>query len=1384
MKKAQYIGLRECETPAGCGSHTLKKGRSFPLRGALCGIIRLPMANALKIIVSVLMACSSANAQTIAITPPELTRVPVSELGSGRYWQQLLVVFAQDDAPSDTTLSIGLPVGVTVADTDADSLFTDELRLVYVPVADETPGFFVGPNTVANTLAVGSQAATAAGGQLYLQFPVAIAQVPPFVVGTDPLDAIINYGPIVFADEREVDLVDGPEATLVTQAEFNSTGSMNLIALGPALALADEDTMTSALGTVYPEAEEVLALVLPDLVFDGGISTASNAVGLGDGDDANDVEYRFFLSSVGNLTVVDETTAREALMGVGDTYVEREGDGRATNLLFRDVVPGTYYLYATSSITGTIPLVRSRGIAVRHEPVFQRLGPETTITLDSGDLLDATGAATGSSIGEVDISFALIDHDSEPPVHLFYSVNGELDQTSLTGDGAGGLTLAEGVALTAPEGLVAKADTVVWDILTPELIPAGDYFIYAAATDLVSTGLIRSAGQVRVRHAPFLRLDPLNDGVVGTADTIVTGGSRPQRFVSFTWGRRGFDGDADIDDDAKIDLYLSQLPATTTIAEAGFAVPGGGDQVLVALTSGQAQLIIGNIAEDPDERVDNQYVWDLWSLAGSGSGVPEAGVVHYAYGVISDGDSRRLEQMNGGRLNDAASQLVFLHPPSIRALQPVAPISVEPGRSGRVGWEDMDLDDDARIRVLLSREDRGAVSTYAAVASGVSYVVNSADGRAEVAVDSLLDLSEDSTVDHLEVRIDHLTRAVTTDDPLAEGDYFIYLAITDTGDFAEAMAVRAPGLVQVLGLEGEATALAPIQLLPEVFSMGTGGQLLTFEVRINAGTSVDLVQATFVADPASFLAVDQNPLLEGVQPFVVGSGFQAAKLVTNNAVDDGFGALRLSMGYFEPTVNAIAGLGSNRVLATFQLQSLDQVGAVSIGLEVETATGQASRLELDGQAVSELTSGPASAGELVAGRATVMGTINLEGRQDMTAQVDFFLRRWGAYDPVVDEVFSLANDSDAARDGVQVAVAADGSFVLTEVPTGRWDLHARLSGYLQAWVPGIELFPAQIVEGVQPASPGSGERPRMLGGDVTGYLGLDGSGSQDNEVTLADWDFVAAFFGLEAVVGSASGRADISGDGAVNIQDLSLVGANFRRSGPVPVYKTTVATGEQWVKLIGPDHDANAATEVEYIVVGSGLVGMRAYELNLEYDPAQWQWVGTEFAKDKGLMGAERHQGGRLLSGASQLGRGGDLAGVETLLKWRLQALRNGAEAPTIQRASFIDQQHRAIAVAINNKPQLTPTAFALAQNIPNPFNPETSIDFTVPLGGGPLRLEIFDMLGRHVAVLWDGEMAPGQHRLHWRGLDQEGRSVASGIYIYRLQSRTQRLAKRMVLVR
>ncbi|MDZ7267223.1 MAG: Ig-like domain-containing protein [candidate division KSB1 bacterium] len=81
------------------------------------------------------------------------------------------------------------------------------------------------------------------------------------------------------------------------------------------------------------------------------------------------------------------------------------------------------------------------------------------------------------------------------------------------------------------------------------------------------------------------------------------------------------------------------------------------------------------------------------------------------------------------------------------------------------------------------------------------------------------------------------------------------------------------------------------------------------------------------------------------------------------------------------------------------------------------------------------------------------------------------------------------------------------------------------------------------------------------------------------------------------------------------------------------------------------------------------------------------------------------------------------------------------------------------------------PVQFALWQNQPNPFNPETNIPFDLP-EAALVRLELYDMNGRLVRVLAEEERPAGAHVLRWDGRDQAGQLVHSGVYLYRLQAR------------
>jgi C1A family cysteine protease len=97
------------------------------------------------------------------------------------------------------------------------------------------------------------------------------------------------------------------------------------------------------------------------------------------------------------------------------------------------------------------------------------------------------------------------------------------------------------------------------------------------------------------------------------------------------------------------------------------------------------------------------------------------------------------------------------------------------------------------------------------------------------------------------------------------------------------------------------------------------------------------------------------------------------------------------------------------------------------------------------------------------------------------------------------------------------------------------------------------------------------------------------------------------------------------------------------------------------------------------------------------------------------------------------------------------------------------------------------PRAFAMLQNYPNPFNPSTTIQFHLPESEGetvPVLLEIFNLRGQKVRTLLDNPRKPGSYVVRWDGKDDHGKSVGSGIYLYRIVAGEFNSTKKMVLLK
>ncbi len=103
--------------------------------------------------------------------------------------------------------------------------------------------------------------------------------------------------------------------------------------------------------------------------------------------------------------------------------------------------------------------------------------------------------------------------------------------------------------------------------------------------------------------------------------------------------------------------------------------------------------------------------------------------------------------------------------------------------------------------------------------------------------------------------------------------------------------------------------------------------------------------------------------------------------------------------------------------------------------------------------------------------------------------------------------------------------------------------------------------------------------------------------------------------------------------------------------------------------------------------------------------------------------------------------------------------------------------------VAVDDGPRELPASVRLQQNLPNPFNPDTAIRYTVPTSGA-VDLAVYDVSGRRVRTLVTGTVAAGEHTVHWNGRDENGGLVPSGLYLYRVVGHGATLTRKMMLVK
>jgi subtilisin family serine protease len=112
----------------------------------------------------------------------------------------------------------------------------------------------------------------------------------------------------------------------------------------------------------------------------------------------------------------------------------------------------------------------------------------------------------------------------------------------------------------------------------------------------------------------------------------------------------------------------------------------------------------------------------------------------------------------------------------------------------------------------------------------------------------------------------------------------------------------------------------------------------------------------------------------------------------------------------------------------------------------------------------------------------------------------------------------------------------------------------------------------------------------------------------------------------------------------------------------------------------------------------------------------------------------------------------------------------------------FIDNIFLGTTVGIVGVEEL-PQSYEIKQNYPNPFNPSTTIEYGLPRGE-EVRLVIYNTLGQQVRRLLNQKIEAGKHRVEWDGRNDMGKSVASGVYIYRFEAGNFHRIQKMMLLK
>ncbi len=382
------------------------------------------------------------------------------------------------------------------------------------------------------------------------------------------------------------------------------------------------------------------------------------------------------------------------------------------------------------------------------------------------------------------------------------------------------------------------------------------------------------------------------------------------------------------------------------------------------------------------------------------------------------------------------------------------------------------------------------------------------------------------------------------------------------------------------------------------------------------------------------------------------------------------------------------------------------------------------------------------------------------------------------------------------------------------------DRNGLAQGQLYAWVSDAGFANPSTFNGTGTTASGTFEPIAYFDADQAGMAGYDLQGYADQGTQDAAMAAVGAFLfsrpedvstnpadGSQAVLAS-TGRSNLFG--GVDSWGMTYI-IDFDLDGVLPTADLTIAydgddSGDG--QFVGPDYGLRSPDNLVWSENGRIYVqedrGFSSFGTVSAEEASIWELdpdtgVLTRVAQvDRSVLptgqtdGDPNDIGDWETSGIIDVTSLFDTTSTERLLFATVQAhsVTDGiiSTANLVQGGQLVFMSNLEQMVSIEDPDDVTPMPdgvyqLSLARNRPNPFNPSTKIAFSLAQEES-VRLSIHDLAGRRVTTLVDEVRGSGEYEIIWNGVDHRGRSVPSGVYIYRLDTGARRLTRSMTLVK